>query len=221
MNDDPKDSPKDRRRERTRKEILAAAAEVFARKGFHEATIQEIARVAALSAGSLYNYFDNKEALFSDLMDDVHESFEKILVPPPPELDFDDQLRQVVATLFRFGEEYRDHFRFFMLLHWSGGLSLGRDMGIKSQAQQEMLGRYVFGLLVAAKERGQLDFADPETATLLVLPLAPCVRRPRSVSRTRHLRACTLANAGLLSTVDGPTNTDPLWATWSTPSAPG
>jgi len=169
MNADPKDSPKDRRRERTRKEILTAAAEVFARKGFHEATIQEIARVAALSAGSLYNYFDNKEALFNDLMEDVHESFEKILVPPPTELDFDAQLRHVVATLFRFGEEYRDHFRFFMLLHWSGGLSLGRDMGLKAQARQEMLGRYVFSLLVAAKERGQLAFADPETATLLVV----------------------------------------------------
>ena len=48
------------------REILRAAAEVFATKGFHEATIQEIAKHAEFSAGSLYNYFENKEALFDE-----------------------------------------------------------------------------------------------------------------------------------------------------------
>lgn len=169
MNDDPKIKTKDLRRERTRKEILAAAAEVFAQKGFHEATIQEIARVAALSAGSLYNYFENKDALFSDLLEDVQESFKEQLAPPPAELPFAEQLRATVRSLFRFGDAHRDHFRFFMLLYWSGGVSLGREMGEEGRRRRELLGRFIHALVTRAQERGDLPPQDAELATLLIV----------------------------------------------------
>jgi AcrR family transcriptional regulator len=52
------------RRERLRREreeqILEAAAAVFARKGFHQATIQEIAEQADVAAGTIYNYYADK-----------------------------------------------------------------------------------------------------------------------------------------------------------------
>ncbi|MBN2358427.1 MAG: TetR/AcrR family transcriptional regulator [Deltaproteobacteria bacterium] len=127
MNGPIKSERKDRRRERVRKEILRAAAEVFTSKGFHEATIQEIARVADFSAGALYNYFDNKETLFCDLIADVQESLQQRLNLPDPALPLADQLRHVVSTLFAFAEEYRNHFRLVALLHMGGGLALGRN----------------------------------------------------------------------------------------------
>lgn len=46
-----------------RREILAAAFRCFSRDGLHGATMQDIAATAGLSAGTLYSYFDNKEAL--------------------------------------------------------------------------------------------------------------------------------------------------------------
>jgi TetR/AcrR family fatty acid metabolism transcriptional regulator len=46
-----------------RTQILAAAALVFARKGFDRATVTEIARAAGLAEGSIYNYFRSKEEL--------------------------------------------------------------------------------------------------------------------------------------------------------------
>src|SRR5207249_11783913 len=46
-----------------RTQILAAAAGVFARKGFDRATVTEIARAAGLAEGSIYNYFRSKEEL--------------------------------------------------------------------------------------------------------------------------------------------------------------
>jgi AcrR family transcriptional regulator len=52
------------RRERLKREreerILAAAATVFANKGYHRATIREIAELADVGDGTIYNYFDNK-----------------------------------------------------------------------------------------------------------------------------------------------------------------
>jgi AcrR family transcriptional regulator len=48
-----------------RDQVLDAAEAIFASKGFHEATMQEIARKAEYATGTLYTLFDNKEALFA------------------------------------------------------------------------------------------------------------------------------------------------------------
>jgi len=45
-------------------QIVAAALEVFARRGFAAATVDEIAREAGLGKGTVYQYFDSKEDLF-------------------------------------------------------------------------------------------------------------------------------------------------------------
>lgn len=51
-----------------RAQILKAAAEVFAEKGFHKATSKEIARVAGISEGTIYNYFAQKRDLLIGLL---------------------------------------------------------------------------------------------------------------------------------------------------------
>lgn len=51
-----------------RDDIIAAAKEVFARKGFHTTTIADIAKQASLAYGSVYWYFDSKDELFLALM---------------------------------------------------------------------------------------------------------------------------------------------------------
>ena len=51
-----------------RGEIVAAAKEVFARKGFHATTIADIAKQAGLAYGLIYWYFDSKDELFHALM---------------------------------------------------------------------------------------------------------------------------------------------------------
>jgi AcrR family transcriptional regulator len=51
-----------------RDEIMVAAKEVFARKGFHATTIADIAKQAGLAYGSVYWYFDSKDELFHALM---------------------------------------------------------------------------------------------------------------------------------------------------------
>jgi AcrR family transcriptional regulator len=54
--------------EARRAQILDAAATVFAKKGFHRATTKEIARVAGVSEGTIYNYFDSKDDLLIGIM---------------------------------------------------------------------------------------------------------------------------------------------------------
>ncbi|MHB8531118.1 MAG: TetR/AcrR family transcriptional regulator [Solirubrobacteraceae bacterium] len=56
-------------RANTRERLLAAARSVFARSGFHGASVEEIASEAGFSTGALYSNFDGKEDLFLVLME--------------------------------------------------------------------------------------------------------------------------------------------------------
>ena len=58
---------KEREKERRRQQIMVAAKRVFVEKGFAGATMEDIAREAELSAGTLYLYFKNKNELYASL----------------------------------------------------------------------------------------------------------------------------------------------------------
>src|SRR5271154_4432698 len=56
-------------RAQTRERLLEAARGVFARNGFHGASVEEIASAAGFSTGALYSNFEGKEDLFLVLME--------------------------------------------------------------------------------------------------------------------------------------------------------
>jgi AcrR family transcriptional regulator len=57
----------------TRQYLLDAAAIVFARDGFHGATLDDIAALAGFSKGAVYSNFKSKDDLFLALLDDRTE----------------------------------------------------------------------------------------------------------------------------------------------------
>lgn len=63
-----------RRRDARPSEILEAALGEFSRKGFSAARMEDIARLAGISKGTIYLYYKNKEGLFRTL---VHETIGK------------------------------------------------------------------------------------------------------------------------------------------------
>lgn len=58
------------KQERTRARLLEAAAHVFARRGYHVATLEEVAAEAGYTKGAVYSNFESKEALFLALVDE-------------------------------------------------------------------------------------------------------------------------------------------------------
>src|SRR5687768_7349185 len=60
-----------------RNQILDAATQVFAEKGFHKATIKDVAKRAGIADGTIYNYFENKTALMLGILDRLNESSER------------------------------------------------------------------------------------------------------------------------------------------------
>jgi AcrR family transcriptional regulator len=71
------DSPRWRRRKDARpQELTAAALELFVRQGFAATRVADIARQAGVTPGTVYVYFDNKEALLKAV---VYESMVPVL----------------------------------------------------------------------------------------------------------------------------------------------
>src|SRR5258708_28236640 len=57
-----------------RTQILDAATKVFAEKGFHRATIKDIARSAGIADGTIYTYFANKNELLLGILNRLNQS---------------------------------------------------------------------------------------------------------------------------------------------------
>ena len=57
-----------------REQIVGAATRVFAEKGFRRATTREVARAAGISEGTIYYYFEGKDALLMAILDGLNET---------------------------------------------------------------------------------------------------------------------------------------------------
>ena len=55
-------------RKSSKKKILDAALEVFAKEGYHSSSVGSIAKTAGISQGLMYNYFKSKDELLNELM---------------------------------------------------------------------------------------------------------------------------------------------------------
>jgi AcrR family transcriptional regulator len=75
--------------------ILDAATRVFAEKGFHRATIKDIAHAAGIADGTIYNYFANKESLLSAILDRLAQQ------DTTPEANVQTDLRAFMAAYLR------------------------------------------------------------------------------------------------------------------------
>ena len=87
---------RDRERAQRASEILAAARQVFLERGYARATMDDVARAAQFSKPTLYQYFDNKDALFFSLTKPVVIELGAAL---------DDAWRSALAGTLRTGRE--------------------------------------------------------------------------------------------------------------------
>lgn len=76
--------PKGDKRQRTRRTLVAAAAQVIAEKGFDRTSIEAVCAQANLSRGSFYGNFKNREDLFLAVMDSQWTPIEADFRPGAP-----------------------------------------------------------------------------------------------------------------------------------------
>jgi AcrR family transcriptional regulator len=95
-------------------EILAAAHRVFADKGFHEATIDEVARAANVAKGTVYLYYRSKRDLYrAALKRGVLEMLEKTRASVEAEGSTEAKILAFIETKVRYFDENRDFFKIY------------------------------------------------------------------------------------------------------------
>jgi len=98
-------SRREREKRRQRRDVLAAALDLFSARGYHHVSMQEIAQRAEFAVGTLYNFFENKEGLYGALVLELADTFDQALMKAMEEADDDvDKLRNYIRTK---GEMFR------------------------------------------------------------------------------------------------------------------
>jgi AcrR family transcriptional regulator len=93
----------------TRDDILDAAAQVIRQKGFHGASMADIAEAVNLQKASLYHHVSSKQEILLALLDRALEMlFEQIDVIAKQPLPADEKLRQMVQVYLRLLAENGD-----------------------------------------------------------------------------------------------------------------
>lgn len=104
----PRGRPRDEEQtSRRREQLLAAAAEVFARQGFPDADVQDVADACGVAKGTVYCYFPSKEALFLAAVDMAMGSMRQAVRDACR--DVADPLDRVAAAIRAYLTYFREH----------------------------------------------------------------------------------------------------------------
>ncbi|MBM6676326.1 TetR/AcrR family transcriptional regulator [Olsenella uli] len=91
--------------EERRRELLACAMRLFAEEGYDNVSVRAVARAAGVAPGLAYHYFDSKERLFAEAIEDYArccaEGVCEIL--DDKDLPLDEKLERALATGARHG----------------------------------------------------------------------------------------------------------------------
>jgi AcrR family transcriptional regulator len=162
---------REREKEERRNSILDAAEKVFFSKGVREATVEEIAQVAELSKGTLYLYFNSKEAMYFGInlraLRILKGMFEKVMASDATGAE---KVRYIGRAYYEFSQRYPDYFD--AMMHFDAEVIKPEEagqIGIDCHAEgMGVLGLVAKGIRIGIEDgsiRGDLD--PMKTAILL------------------------------------------------------
>jgi AcrR family transcriptional regulator len=144
--------------------IMSAALELFVERGFFGTTVPEIADRAAVGAGTIYRYFDSKEALVNALYREEKLHFAEAvmsgesIVGPAREL-----FRSMWSKMARYASAHANSFVFLELHHHA------RYLDAESRAVEQRMLDLFTSVIIAAQARGELKAGPPRLLMGIVL----------------------------------------------------
>jgi AcrR family transcriptional regulator len=148
------DADKEQKRER----LVTAAAQVFATRGFRNATMEEIAQVAGTAKGTLYLYFEDKEALFYAVFEWLTtQTIERNSTISREDAPSAKRLYALAEAAAQFMVEDREWFALTLDVWAAGGSTESRERF--ATALREMYAQYrevIADIVRAGQKRGEL-----------------------------------------------------------------
>ncbi len=163
------------RSDERQRQILACAKRVFAERGFHAANISHICAAAGIGRGTLYQYFDNKKAVFTAVIRQVLDRVQAQVgaprepFPPPEKLRRRQVLHWAAGELRRLFEVvFEDEPTLRLLLREAVGLDVNIEK-LLGEIDDALIGLVAADLRQSQEAGYARDDLDPHlTATLMV-----------------------------------------------------
>ncbi|MBO2944032.1 TetR/AcrR family transcriptional regulator [Paenibacillus sp. F411] len=172
----------------SRARLLEAAAQEFARSGYHETKISTIVSRAGLTQPSFYLYFQSKEAIFEELMELFEIQFKEMGRHSREEPDDPDNVgqegnRREAAE----GQMYRELAGLFGFLGKNQDLTqIGFFTGTQSAALKRRLMSAIHSDFAAKQQNGHFRHdADMEIAAECLLGTIECLTREQLLTGKR------------------------------------
>jgi AcrR family transcriptional regulator len=100
--------------------LMQAALELFAEQGFHGSSTAQIAKRAGVASGTLFFYFNSKEALIHELFREILAKIEqRVLESFHAEVPVKERFLQTFSNLLRYFLENPQEFKFVEQYHFS------------------------------------------------------------------------------------------------------
>ncbi len=170
-NDKPSKSALRRQREREKRyqTILQSAETLFAREGYHKASMEQIADEAEVSVGTVYFYFKNKEDLLIQLLNEIGYQLRDLLGREFRKADASlDGIRRAGMVFF---EEFCPHFPERLLIFFRD--SVGQSPQV--EAHRKKMFSKLIGDVKDALERLQtqknVTFQSPLSAEVMAVSI--------------------------------------------------
>ncbi|MBA3542079.1 MAG: TetR/AcrR family transcriptional regulator [Deltaproteobacteria bacterium] len=136
--------------------IMQAALDLFVERGFFGTAVPEIAERAGVGAGTIYRYFDSKEALVNAIYRQEKVMFAQVVINQfPATVATREQFRSLFMRMATFAAAHTRSFVFLELHHHASYLDA------ESRAVEERMLALFSGVVVAAQARGELKAGDP------------------------------------------------------------
>ena len=185
-----------------RDQIMGAAKEVFARKGFHATTIADIAKRAGLAYGSVYWYFDSKDDLFHALMaaeeGALRGHIAAALDVPAESFGQEESLRVAVRATLEFFEADKATVKLLLRDPYAMGERFEKHLGGIYERFVDDIETFV----VAAQERGEVVAAPPRMVAYTLAALVGQLAH-RRLSTDDDVTAAQVADFVVALALDG------------------
>lgn len=161
-----KDAPaSDRKRERY-EEIIKAAGEIFSKKGFHRARMEEIARSAGIGKGTVYEYFKSKKHLFVEVIKYFTSKFlDEFKVAARKGKDYKEKLENALGLLINILHESSGFFELLVRDHWEMDEKLYQWMvKVRSEAS-----KVIEDILSEGIKSGKLKDISPRIPAMMLI----------------------------------------------------
>jgi TetR/AcrR family transcriptional regulator, repressor of fatR-cypB operon len=161
-----------------RQAILDAALDLFAERGFHGTAVPLVAERAGVGAGTVYRYFDSKEALVNELFQFwKHELGRALLYEFPVGAPMQEQFHEVWTRLHRFAAVHPKAVAFLELHHH-------RDyLDARSRAVEDAVLLPLYQFVGSAQERGDIKPVPAEVLMAMVYGTFTALLRASSEKR--------------------------------------